>query len=200
VATIAEKNSQRFVATPTGFKWISRPHDLLAGFEEALGYLVNPDTVRDKDGISAGLALLALAHRLHQKKMTLSNRLSEIIEQYGSWASETMSIRLGSVSEVSLLMAAIRRSPGALVGTDADVSITDYLDNSPPDFPASDLIVAQDGKGCRAIIRPSGTEPKLKIYLDVVTGSGAESDSAVRRMTDQYHSRLTALIADGGHA
>lgn len=197
IAQIAAQNDLRFVSTPTGFKWISRPHDLLAGFEEAIGYLVNPGTVRDKDGISAGLALYDLAVRLHARGMSLPDRLAEIATTYGGWASDTISARLGSVSEVSDLMAQVRQAPSALL-SDTNMTVVDYLVNPPEGFPHTDLITAEDGLGGRVIIRPSGTEPKLKIYIDALAHDTASAQDAASRLASTCRAGFASLTGDGG--
>lgn len=199
IARIAHKNGLRFVATPTGFKWISRPRDLLAGFEEAIGYLVNPDTVRDKDGISAGLAVIDLAHRLHGDGTTLVDRLAEIGTRYGGWASDTISIRLGSVAEVSALMHTARLEPETLLGG-GEWTIVDYLATPPDGFPPSDLLTAHDANGGRVIIRPSGTEPKLKIYVDATSEDIASAKDTVQRLTTQCRTGLESPSAHPGEA
>ena len=197
IARIAAGNGLRFVSTPTGFKWISRPDDLLAGFEEAIGYLVNPGTVRDKDGISAGLALYDLATRLHARGMSLTDRLAEIAATYGGWASDTISSRLDSVSQVSDLMARIRQAPSALLGN-TTMTVVDYLVNPPEGFPHTDLITAHDSSGGRVIIRPSGTEPKLKIYIDALAADSSSAQDAVNQLAQACRARFVALTDERG--
>lgn len=197
IARIAAGNGLRFVSTPTGFKWISRPEDLLAGFEEAIGYLVNPGTVRDKDGISAGLALYDLATRLHARGMSLADRLAEIATTYGGWASDTISNRLDSVSQVSDLMARIRQVPSALLG-DTTMAVVDYLVNPPEGFPHTDLITAHDSAGGRVVIRPSGTEPKLKIYIDALAADSSSAQDAVSQLAQACRAGFRRLTVESG--
>lgn len=197
ISRLASQNGHHFVSTPTGFKWISRPQDLLAGFEEALGYLINPGTVRDKDGISAGLALMNLAHRLRDEGSNLSDRLGTIAAEYGGWASDTIGVRLGSVDEVVTLMNAIRQSPESLIGPTPNALTTDYLTDPPKDFPASDLVTVDYVDGGRVIIRPSGTEPKLKIYVDALADDHPSAVHIVKRLASGCRAGLDALIGDG---
>jgi phosphomannomutase len=197
VGRIARKNGLRFVATPTGFKWISRPDDLLAGFEEAIGYLVNPGTVRDKDGISAGLALIDLAHRLKERGVTIAERLAEIATTYGGWASDAISVRLDSVAEVSHLMNTVRNSPAELLGT-GEMTVTDYLVAAPEGFPPSDLLIADYRDGGRVIIRPSGTEPKLKIYIDALADGTAQAAKIVERLGSACRAGYESLVGSLG--
>ena len=199
ISRLAKRHGLSFVATPTGFKWISRPDDLLAGFEEAIGYLVNPDTVRDKDGISAGLALLHLAHRLRSEGKTLTDRLADIAAEYGGWASETISLRLASVHEVHQLMGALRENPTALMGAGQSATLTDYASHPPEGFLPTDLLELTTPDDGRVIVRPSGTEPKLKIYLDAVSEHPEAAREVVARLTNNVHRRLAELTSgDGG--
>ena len=193
VSRLATANGLRFVATPTGFKWISRPDDLLAGFEEAIGYLVNPDTVRDKDGLSAGLALIHLAHRLHAEGKTLSDRLDDIAAHYGGWASETISIRLATIHDVHQLMDTIRTNPTALTGREQSATLVDYQQHPPKGFPASDLLELTTPRGGRLIVRPSGTEPKLKLYIDAVSAQQATAIEVVKDLVESVHAALETL-------
>jgi phosphomannomutase len=197
ISRLATRNNLRFVATPTGFKWISRPDDLLAGFEEAIGYLVNPGTVRDKDGISAGLALIHLAHRLHAEGKTLTDRLGDIAVDYGGWASETISLRLDSIQEVHRLMDTIRKNPMALTGPDDSATLTDYQSHPPEGFLATDLLELTTPDGGRLIVRPSGTEPKLKIYVDAVSDQPDVATEVVTRLVDAVHRGLATLQSGG---
>ena len=199
ISRLAQRNGLSFAATPTGFKWISRPDDLLAGFEEAIGYLVNPDTVRDKDGISAGLAVIHLAHRLHQEGKTLTDRLRDIAAHYGGWASETISLRLNTVNDVHQLMGTIRKNPAALTGADDVATLTDYSSDPPQGFPPTDLLQLTSANGGRVIVRPSGTEPKLKIYLDAVSDQPDPALDVINRLTDAVKRGLATLQSgDGG--
>jgi phosphomannomutase len=196
ISRIAGKNGLSFVATPTGFKWISRPVDLLAGFEEAIGYLVNPETVRDKDGISAGLALIDLAHRLHAEGKTLTDRLHEIAQKYGAWASDTISLRLASGHEVDTLMEAIRRNPSVLSESHQRTTVTDYHSRPPQGFPTTNLLQINTDTG-RLIVRPSGTEPKLKIYLDAISDHQDTARTVVTQMAKTARHGLATLLGDG---
>jgi phosphomannomutase len=200
ISRIAERNGLQFVATPTGFKWISRPVDLLAGFEEAIGYLINPGTVRDKDGISAGLALVDLAHRLHADGKTLTDRLADIAAEYGGWASQTISLRLPSVREVNHLMDKIRKNPSALTGLGKLATLTDYQSGPPENFPPTNLLELTTEDGGRLIVRPSGTESKLKIYLDAVKDRPDTASEVVDGLVDVVHRGLQVLRPGQGDA
>ncbi len=194
ISRLAEHNGLSFVATPTGFKWISRPEGLLAGFEEAIGYLVNPETVRDKDGISAGLAVIHLAHRLHARGKTLTDRLHDIAETYGAWASDTISLRLDTNQEVDHLMNSIRHYPGSLTGPQH--TVTDYQSDPPMGFPATNLLELTTPEAGRLIVRPSGTEPKLKIYLDAVNDQAHIAHTVVTQMAQAARQGIATLLGN----
>ena len=151
-----------FEATLTGFKWISRAPGLVFGFEEALGYLVNPGTVRDKDGISAALAFLSLAADLKASGKTVADHLDEFVERFGCFASAQISLRVTDLSRIGEIMARLRAEPPASVGGIRVERIEDLADV---------LRIGLEGGG-RVMVRPSGTEPKLKVYIDAVGAEG----------------------------
>ena len=150
--------------TLTGFKWIVRAATddvpLVFGYEEALGYCVAPDHVRDKDGITAALTVAELAAELKAQGRTLSDRLDEIAAEFGVYATEQLSVRVEDLREIDAAMARIRKkTPATLLG-DPVTSVEDLL-------PTADVLILRTGSA-RVVVRPSGTEPKLKAYLEVV--------------------------------
>ncbi len=152
--------------TPTGFKWIMRAGSdaapLVYGYEEALGYTVSPSVARDKDGISAALAVSLLAAELKESGRTLLDRLDELAVEHGLFATGQLSVRVEDLSVISDAMARVRAQPPAtLLGR--EVAYADLALESPP-VDAVRLL----GDGVRVIVRPSGTEPKLKAYLETV--------------------------------
>jgi phosphomannomutase len=152
--------------TPTGFKWIMRAGSpeapLVYGYEEALGYSVAPAVARDKDGISAALAMALLAAELKAEGRTLLNRLDELAHEHGLFVTGQLSVRVDDLSLISRAMERLRSSPPAqLLGR--DVAFADLALETPP-VDAVRLL----GDGVRVIVRPSGTEPKLKAYLETV--------------------------------
>jgi phosphomannomutase len=155
-----------FGETLTGFKWIVRAaDDLTYGYEEALGYCVLPDVVRDKDGISAALLAADLAAALKAEGRTLADRLAELAAEFGRHATGQVSVRVEDLRQTADLMAALRADPPAtLLGRPATVDEPD----------AGILRFRADG--VRVVVRPSGTEPKLKAYLEVV-GDPADLDA-----------------------
>jgi len=155
-----------FAETPTGFKWIIRAGSpdapLVFGYEEALGYAVTPQVARDKDGVSAALAVALLAAELAAAGRTLTDRLDELAREHGLFATGQYSVRVEDVSVISDAMARLRaRPPAQLLGR--PVEAADLAEEDPP-VDAVRLL----GDGVRVIVRPSGTEPKLKAYLETV--------------------------------
>jgi phosphomannomutase len=184
-----------FAWTLSGFKWISRVPNLLYGFEEALGYLVNPNTVSDKDGISAALAVLSLASELHAEGKSIADRLAEIDEQFGTYVSGAFSIRT-TRAHIAAAMRKLRTSPpttlaGVAVDHIEDLSRTTQGDRSSGgQLPTADVLAFWLADGSRVMFRPSGTEAKLKVYLDVCEETGAVSARRVSALL-----RLDSLTA-----
>ena len=182
LGAMARANRLGYRETLTGFKWISRAaEDLVYGYEEALGYAVAPDLVRDKDGISAALLVAELAADLKARGSSLLTRLDELAAEYGRHATDQLSVRVEDLSRITDMMARLRADPPAqLLG--ADASVDDLL-------PDAD-VVRLSTPTARVVVRPSGTEPKLKAYLEVVLDGGtAEQASEALR-------QLRAEIAD----
>jgi phosphomannomutase len=177
LGVVAAEYGLDFAETLTGFKWVSRTPGLLFGFEEALGYLVNPSTVRDKDGISAAVAFLTLAHDLAARGATVRDRLDEFAERFGSYASMQISLRVEHLAEIDEVMSALRAHPPTEVGG-MPVERIDDLRRGGAGVPPSDVLRIALSGGARVMVRPSGTEPKLKVYLDAWS---TEGDLAARR-------------------
>ncbi|MFE9027247.1 phospho-sugar mutase [Streptomyces iakyrus] len=183
---IAEKAGLRHVETLTGFKWIARAEGLRYGYEEALGYCVDPDGVRDKDGITAALLITELASQLKEEGRTLLDLLDDLAVEHGLHATDQLSVR---VEDLSLIAAAMRRlreqPPTELAGL--PITRTDDLTRGTAELPPTDgLRYTLDG--ARVIVRPSGTEPKLKCYLEVVVPVGSHEDLPAAR------AQATALL------
>jgi phosphomannomutase len=147
--------------TLTGFKWIVRAgDDLVFGYEEALGYCVAPDSVRDKDGITAALLVCELAAGLKTELRTLGDRLDELAVEYGVHATDQLSVRVEDLDEIATAMATIRRRPPQSLLDEPVTTVEDRL-------PDADVLLLK-AESARVVVRPSGTEPKLKAYLEVV--------------------------------
>ena len=173
--------------TLTGFKWIVRgAPDLVYGYEEALGYAVAPDLVRDKDGISAALLVADLAASLRADGKTLMDRLDELAAEFGVYATDQLSVRAADPAVFAEAMARLRAEPPRTLLSRPLSTVEDLL-------PDSDVLVLRADR-CRVVVRPSGTEPKLKAYLEVVvpvaTGPANGSVDAARK---QAADQLVAL-------
>ncbi|PIM67738.1 phosphomannomutase [Streptomyces sp. JV178] len=163
---IAEKAGLPYEETLTGFKWIARVDGLRYGYEEALGYCVDPEGVRDKDGITAALLITELASQLKEEGRTLLDLLDDIAVEHGLHATDQLSVRVEDLSVIARAMEQLRAQPpttlAGLAVTRAE-DLTRGTDRLPP---TDGLRYTLDG--ARVIVRPSGTEPKLKCYLEVV--------------------------------
>lgn len=191
LGAIARHHGLDFHETLTGFKWISRAPGIVFGFEEALGYLVNPETVRDKDGISALVALLGLAAGARERGVSLRGLLAELGDTYGHYASGQVSVRVDDLSVISEVMLSLRTLPPTHIGGYAIDSAED-LRQASAGSPSGDVLRYRLADGSRIIVRPSGTEPKLKVYIDAKAGSAdaaaqavAELEAAVRALLDE---------------
>jgi phosphomannomutase len=184
---VAEKYGLGYRETLTGFKYISKIPNLLFGFEEALGYCIDPDNTPDKDGISAALLTVAIAGDLAAEGKTLSEHIAELGELYGHYATGQISIRVTDLSVISKIMNSLRQNPPSKIAG-VDAKFTDLAigtkELGPTDGLRFDL---SDGR--RVIIRPSGTEPKLKCYLQAVgesKSSAAESLAELKTAMQDY--------------
>ena len=162
LAEIAKKYGFESEETLTGFKYIGKVDGLLFGFEEALGYLVDPDKVRDKDGISAAIMFLDLVRNLKKQGKTLADYADDFTKEFGAYVSGQISIRVDDLSAIGKLMTALRTNPPSEVG---GFKVATFLDHTKTDR-QSDILVFVLENGSRLIARPSGTEPKIKFYLD----------------------------------
>jgi phosphomannomutase len=171
-ALCAEQN-QGYTETLTGFKWIVRGgEDLVYGYEEALGYCVAPQMVRDKDGITAALMVAELAAGLKAELRTLQDRLDEIALKHGLYVTDQLAVRVDDLREISDAMTRLRaRLPASLL--DEPVTSAEDL------LPEADVVILRTASA-RVVVRPSGTEPKLKAYLEIVEPV-AEGDLAAAR-------------------
>ncbi|GHH40852.1 phospho-sugar mutase [Streptomyces candidus] len=163
---IAAHAGIRHEETLTGFKWIARVDNLRYGYEEALGYCVDPEGVRDKDGITAALAVTELASELKEQGRTLLDLLDELAVTHGLHATDQLSVRVQDLSIIADAMTRLRTAPPAHLAGLPVVSAED-LSRGTESLPPTDGL-RYHLTGARVIVRPSGTEPKLKCYLEVV--------------------------------
>lgn len=183
-----------YAETLTGFKWIVRAADRLAfGYEEALGYAVAPDVVRDKDGISAGLLAAVLTRELLAAGSSPAQRLDDLAAEFGVHATAGISIRVADLADIGGMMVALRNDPPAVLAG-RDVVCEDLL-------PRTDGLRLTWADG-RAVVRPSGTEPKLKIYLEVrhavgpggVGAARAAADAALTQIGEEVRARVEGAV------
>ena len=192
LGAVAQHYGLDFHETLTGFKWISRAPGIVFGYEEALGYLVNPETVRDKDGISAAVALLGLAAEARGRDATLADLLEEVAVEVGHFASGQVSIRVDDIAVIGRIMAALRQDTPAAFGETAISSAEDLL-AAAEGAPAGDVLRYRLADGSRVIVRPSGTEPKLKVYIDAHADSGDAARAAVAALESSIRELLARL-------
>jgi phosphomannomutase len=159
----------------TGFKWLAKIPNLRFGYEEALGYAVDAISVNDKDGISAALLLAQCAAELKRDGHTMAGYLKNIWETYGYHGTEQISIRVSNIAQVDKVLERIRNHhPESLSG----IELTRFIDLSQPedDLPSTNGVTMWFGENIRVIVRPSGTEAKLKCYIEVCAASASSKD------------------------
>jgi phosphomannomutase len=189
--TMAATHGQPFVYTLTGFKWIGRVSGLAFGYEEAIGYCVDPAAVPDKDGISALVRVLALAAELKAAGSSLAGRLDEIATRYGVFETAQLSVRVADLTLIADAMARLRADPPAALD-DQPVEVTDLADGH-ADLPPTDAVLLA-GESVKVVVRPSGTEPKLKCYLEA--RQPADSSTPLIQARRRVRARLARLRAE----
>ncbi len=194
---LAAAAGQPYAETLTGFKWISRVEGLAFGYEEALGYCVDPEHVKDKDGVSALLLLCELAAIEKARGRTLTDVLDDIAAVHGLHATDQLSVRVSDLSLIAKAMDRLRTSPPTRLGGLAVEAVEDLSLGSAA-LPPTEGLRYRLAEGARVIVRPSGTEPKLKCYLEVVVP--VHPDDGVDAARISAAGRLDALRADIKHA
>ncbi|MEP6667069.1 MAG: phospho-sugar mutase, partial [Nocardioidaceae bacterium] len=164
---IAAAHGLGYEETLTGFKWISRVKGLRFGYEEALGYCVDPDAVRDKDGVSAAILVAELTAVLKAEGRGLTDLLDDLAREFGLHATDQLSARFDDLSQIEAVMATLRKEPPTGLGGAAVTSAEDLAEGV-GGLPPTDGLRYRLADGGRVIVRPSGTEPKVKCYLEVV--------------------------------
>ena len=190
---MASAAGQPYAETLTGFKWIGRVDGLAFGYEEALGYCVDPEHVRDKDGVSALLLLCELAARAKADGRTLDDLLDDIAAEHGLHATDQVSVRVTDLDAIPRAMERLRAVPPTSLGGLA-VERVDDLSLGTPDLPPTEGLRYRLAEGGRVIVRPSGTEPKIKCYLEVVVPVHPDDGVAAARISAV--GRLDALGRD----
>ena len=175
IEKVAEHYGLDFAQTLTGFKWVGRVPNLIFGYEEALGYCVDSKRVKDKDGLSAALVVADIATTLAASGYTIGDQLEKLGARDGYFATDQISIRVKDLSIIENLMKKLRTNPIQELDGQS-VVFTDYL-NGWGNLSGTDAIQLDLADGRRVIVRPSGTEPKLKCYLLAVSDQGPKSQS-----------------------
>lgn len=191
LSKIAQRHGLVHRNTLTGFKWIGREKDLVFGYEEALGYCVAPDLVRDKDGISAAVLVGDFVAELKAAGRTLADAIDDLANEYGVYLTRQVSARFSDIALIGSTMSGLLASPPVQLGG-SDVTASDDMAQGLNGLPPTTGLHLATESGARVIIRPSGTEPKVKAYLEViqpVEGSTAEART-------QAHSAMDALERD----
>ncbi len=190
---MAAAHGRPFTTTLTGFKWIGRVPDLAFGYEEAIGYCTDAAAVPDKDGITTLARVLTLAAGLKASGRTIADRLDEIARTYGLHLTSQLSFRVSDLWLIADAMARVRSMPPSVLAGEA-VSAFDLAAGS-ADLPPTDGMLFEGGS-VRVVVRPSGTEPKLKCYLQVKLGVDDSNDlGAARARAGELMSRARADMA-----
>jgi phosphomannomutase len=190
---MAAAAGQPYAETLTGFKWIGRVDGLAFGYEEALGYCVDPEHVKDKDGVSALLLLCELAASAKAEGRGLTDLLDDIAAEHGLHATDQLSVRVTDLSEIAAAMERLRATPPTALGGLAVEGVDDLALGS-AELPPTEGLRYRLAEGGRVIVRPSGTEPKLKCYLEVVVPVNPEDGVEAARISAA--GRLDALRND----
>ena len=185
---IANKHSLKFEETLTGFKWISKIDNLLFGYEEALGYCVDPKNVNDKDGISAAVVLIKIVSELRASNQSIFDYLEKIGNEYGFHRTDQISIRVTNLHEIDELLKRVTTSPPQTLLNNA-LKSSENLSESKV-MPTTGVRLNYEN-GIRVIIRPSGTESKLKCYLEVISSNKEEAENLV----SQIKQALTKVLS-----
>lgn len=178
---IAAYYDLEFHETLTGFKWLAKIKNLTFGYEEAIGYGIDLATANDKDGVSAALTLAQIATDLKARNMTISDLLNEVWARHGYHGTEQISIRVADMSSIARLLNGLRNNPPAEIAGRAVQSIDDLAAPTDGLPPTDGLRIWLDG-GVRLIIRPSGTEAKMKCYVEVITSTKAQAQSVLSEL------------------
>ncbi|MEO9248356.1 phospho-sugar mutase [Citricoccus nitrophenolicus] len=175
LSRVAAEEDVPHETTLTGFKWIARVPGLGFGYEEALGYCTAPDSVRDKDGMTAALVAAELAAELADEGKTLLDALDEIALRFGVTATGQLSVRVADSTLLDSMMTRLRLDPPAALAGQPVVEAVD-LTQGHRGLPGTDALMYITADDSRVIVRPSGTEPKLKCYLEVVRPVSAAAE------------------------
>jgi len=174
----------------TGFKWLAKIEDLAFGYEEAIGYSVDSETVNDKDGISAAIFLAQVVADLQSEGRTLTDLLNQVWQRHGFHGTEQISIRVTDMASIAQLLSGLRNNPPQEIAGRSVKAIDDLAAPTDGLPPTDGLRIWLDGD-IRIIIRPSGTEAKMKCYIEVITSTSAES----QKLLDQIRGPLKEFLS-----
>lgn len=194
---IAAHHGLEHATTLTGFKWIARVEGLVFGYEEAIGYCTDPEAVRDKDGITAAVRVAALADTLARSGRTLTDALDDLARVHGLHATAPVTFRFDDLSRIGAAMSGLRANPPVSFADSPVVEVRDLADGIPElDLPPTDGMLFVTAADDRVVVRPSGTEPKLKCYLEVVLpcADGEVPHAAARDRLDRLAADVRALL------
>lgn len=192
LSAMAAAHGQPFTTTLTGFKWIGRVPGLAFGYEEAIGYCSDPAAVPDKDGITTLVRILALTAALKAEGRTVADRLDEIAATYGVYLNSGLSFRVADLTLISDAMARVRSQPPSMLAGEP-VTAVDLAQGSAELPPTDGMLFI--GASVRVVVRPSGTEPKLKCYLQVTApGELTVARAAAAAKLTQLRADMTAVL------
>ena len=201
LSKIAAAAGVRYAETLTGFKWIARAADgvpgarFVFGYEEALGYAVG-DVVRDKDGIGAALAMLRLAEMAKSEGRSVLDVYDDLERAHGVHLTSQLTLRTADQAHV---MSQLRSAPPAAFGDEPVTGLTDLARSGTPGVLRADVLIFRLGTGARVVLRPSGTEPKIKCYIEITEPLAGRSLAAAReaaaRRLAPLRSALEATLA-----
>ena len=187
LSALAKHYSVPYTQTLTGFKWISKVPDLGYGYEEALGYCVDPEYTPDKDGITAALVIAQMASDLKAQGKSLVDQIQDLAEKFGHVATGQVSLRVSDLSVIRKITSDLRANPPASIGDEA-VLFEDYLART--DAMKTDALIFSSNS-IKIIVRPSGTEPKLKCYLQ----ASATSKTAAAKLLEDLKTWADATLS-----
>ncbi|MEU0933362.1 phospho-sugar mutase [Embleya sp. NPDC005971] len=202
LGAIAQADGLAYTETLTGFKWLARVPNLAFAYEEALGYCVDPAGVCDKDGVTAALMLAELAAGAKRDGRTLPGLLDDIAGRYGLYATDQYSVRVDRLESIADAMRALREQTPRALGDLAVAAADDLLHPAADGLPPTDGLrytLAGDGADLtagRVVVRPSGTEPKLKAYLEVVVDPKRIAEIGIDAARTAAHAALERLKRD----
>jgi len=190
LSKIAHHYGLLFKETLTGFKWLAKIPNLWFGYEEALGYAVDSQSVNDKDGISAALVLVQLATDLKAQGKTLVDLLDEIWERHGYHGTKQISVRTTNLAQIDAILSRFRDSTPTTIGRFALTSFDD-LEKPTDGLPPTNGVRIRLMDNIRIIVRPSGTEPKIKCYIEVISKDRASAEAILSELEKELHTFLS---------